>query len=118
MFNRNTNHSTQINSHIVALAAGLALGAVAVIGGSDLLKASSKSTSNTSAVTPRVERISPQFGTAADAVYASQGVRPVTEFGTAADAVYAAEALGAATSVVDPHFGTGVESVSVIEGDY
>ena len=36
------------------------------------------------------------------------------QFGTAADAVYATQGL----EVVDPHFGTGADSVSAIEGDY
>jgi hypothetical protein len=106
MFYRNTNHTTQINTRIVTLAAGLALGAVAVVGGSDLLKESSKSNSSTSPVTPRVERISPRFGTAADAVYASQGLQPATQFGTAADAAYAAESIRPQSDSVDLDAGT------------
>jgi hypothetical protein len=35
-------------------------------------------------------------------------------FGTAADGAYAAQGI----DVVDPHFGTGVESVSALEADY
>jgi hypothetical protein len=98
MFYRNTNVK-HLNIRIVSLAAGLALATAAVIGGSEVLE--EKSDSNSASVTPRAERIVPQFGTAADAVFASQGIRAPSQFGTAADAVYAAESLRPRTSSVD-----------------
>jgi hypothetical protein len=99
MFYRSTN-SKHLNTRIVTLAAGLALATAAVVG-SDLLEEKSNS-SSTSQVTPRIERISPQFGTMADAVYGSQGIRAPSQFATAGDAVYALDGIRPqAGSVVD-----------------
>ena len=85
MFNQSTTDNTSRNIRTVSLAAGLALATAAVIGGSNLLKETS---SSTAPVTPRVERIAPQFGTAADAVYASQAIRAPSQFGSMADGEY------------------------------
>jgi hypothetical protein len=115
MFYGNTHDSKHNNIRIVSLAAGLALATAAVIGGSNLLKENSSSNSG-SAVTPQVERTAPQFSTAADAVYASQGIRASSQFGTAADAVYAVESLtpqtsSAITDARDQALGLGQPSV-------
>jgi hypothetical protein len=114
MFYRNTNDSKHHNNiRIVSLAAGLALATAAVIGGSDLLK--ENRSDSTSPVTPRVERIAPQFGTAADAVYASQDIRAPSQFGTMADAVSAADSIRPQASSVDtdvsPYLGLGQPAV-------
>ncbi|HEU0075636.1 MAG TPA: hypothetical protein VFS30_16660 [Dehalococcoidia bacterium] len=114
MFYRNTNDSKHNNIRIASLAAALALATAAVIGGSNLLKEDSIGKSP-SAVTPRVERTAPQFSTAADAVFASQGIRAPSQFGTAADAVYAAQSIRPQTASVDvnngSHLGLGQPSV-------
>jgi hypothetical protein len=124
MFYRN-HSSKHLSIQVVTLAAGLALATAAVISGSDVLtdKGGSRSPSP---VTARVERIQPQFGTAADAEFASIGLAylqaPTQEavqsaanelhdqswgvgqpavgqsFGTAADAVFAVESLLAQTA--------------------
>jgi len=97
MFYRNhtsKNHSIQI----VSLAAGLALATVAVIGGSEVLK--ENTSDSTTQVTPRVERIAPQFGSMADAASASQSITPATQFGTIADAAQAVDSLRPQTSSV------------------
>ena len=106
MFYRNT-HVKHLNIRIVSLAAGLALATAAVIGGSEVLK--EKSGSNSASVTPRVERIAPQFGSMADAVFASQGIRPETQFATMTDAVEAVYAVetGALDIDVSAYLGLG-----------
>jgi hypothetical protein len=87
------NHSNKhLSIQIASLAAGLALATVAVMGGSEVLKENNSSNSATQ-VTPRVERVAPQFGSMTDAVYASQGITAPSQFGTAADAVSATESL-------------------------
>lgn len=107
MFYRN-HTSKQLTLQIVSLAAGLAL-AAAVIANSGVLKP--KSSSNpTSPLTQSVERVTPRFGTAADATYAVQALRPATQFVTSADAVYAAMGL----AYILPR----VESVDVDSGSY
>ena len=97
MFYRSTNVK-HLNIRIVSLAAGLALATAAVIGGSEVLK--EDGSNGTSLVTPRAERITPQFGSMADAAFASQGIRPETQFGTMADAVYALEGIRPQTGAV------------------
>jgi hypothetical protein len=106
MFYRNTNVK-HLNIRIVSLAAGLALATAAVIGGSEVLE--EKSDSNSASVTPRAERIVPQFGNMADAVFASQGIRPETKFATMADAVEAVYAVetGALDIDVSAYLGLG-----------
>ena len=135
MFYRNSNDSKHLNIRIVSLAAGLALATATIIGASDLLKEEHNSNSTTSSVTPRVERIAPQFGSAADAVYASQGIRAPSQFTTEADAVYAMEgmvadvatvpnaaidgrdqALGIGQPSVGQSFATQVDAVYAMEG--
>ena len=123
MFYRNT-HLKHLNIRIVSLAAVLALATAAVIGGSEVLK--EKNGSNSASLTPRVERISPQFGTAADAVFASQGIRTESQFGTAADAVYAVETgalnidvsayLGLGQPAAGQSFATMADAVYALEG--
>ncbi len=114
MFYRNTNDSKHHNNiRIVSLAAGLALATAAVIGGSNLLK-ENRSTS-TAPVTPRVERIAPQFGTAADAVHASQNIRAPSQFGSMTDAVSATESIRPQANSIDsgvgPYLGLGQAAV-------
>ena len=114
MFYRNTNDSKHNNIRIVSLAAGLALATAAVIGGSDLLKENNTS-KTTSPVTPRVERTTPQFGTMAEAVFASQGIASPSQFGTMADAVHAVESIRPQAASVDvnngSHLGLGQPTV-------
>jgi hypothetical protein len=126
MFYRSTNFK-HLNIRIVSLAAGLALATAAVIGGSEVLK--EDGSNGTSLVTPRAERITPQFGSMADAAFASQGIRPETQFGTMADAVYALEGIRPQTgAVVDTgdylglgqpaagqSFGTDADAVFAVE---
>jgi hypothetical protein len=97
MFYRNTNNDKHNNIRIVTLAAGLALATVA-IGGNAILKENSKSAS---VVTPRVERIAPQFGSMADAAYASHQISAPAQFGTMADAVQATQASAQTSPAVN-----------------
>jgi hypothetical protein len=89
MFYRNTNDNKHLNIRIVSLAAGLALATAAVLGGSSLVKEDNTSSNSTAPVTQRVERTTTQFGTSADAVYASQSITAPWQFGSMADADYA-----------------------------
>jgi hypothetical protein len=96
MFYRNTTDNSSRNIRIVSLAAGLALATVAVISGGEILKENSH-TNNTS-VTPRIERNVSQFGTAADAVYAAQGIEVSSPFVVAPEPDYWVESLRPVTN--------------------
>lgn len=115
----------RINVPLASFAGGLALGTVAIIGGGELLgdngdtaSAPSRAQAESRSLGPVMDE--PDFGSVA-IESAPAIVDP--HFGTGADSVSAIEGDNIGVdqlefAVVDPHFGTGLESVSAIEGDY
>lgn len=123
-----------INVQLASFACGLALATVAFIGAGEILKDGNGSTPQTSppakAVLPGVVMPEPDFGSAAGDYSAFKRpltapwiiglVMPEPDFGSVpADySAFRPSTEGPSEqSIIDPHFGTGPESVSVIEGE-
>jgi hypothetical protein len=90
MFKRRVDYSKLINNRTFTLVSGLALAAAGAIGASDVLVDASA----TDAPPERLQvDVAIEFGTTADAVYATQGLSIGPMFGITADAVYAVEGI-------------------------
>jgi hypothetical protein len=124
-----SNSWKRINSQLAAFAGGLALATVAIIGGGEILR-DGGNTERTSSL-PRTESRAVGLGMN-EPDFGSLVIGPVglvmdePDFGSVtADRLAFAHSVTtspgstevARTPIVDPHFGTGAESVSALEGD-
>ena len=133
-----TNNRKRLSLQLVSLAGGLALASIALLGSSDVFRDLNAEPTSPRAILPGPVMPEPDFGAVA-ADYSAFGqsvgvsrtiglVMPEPDFGSvAADYLAFKQSVTAfpgstdkasGSSIVDSHFGTGPESVSVIEGDY
>jgi hypothetical protein len=117
MFYRN-HSSKHLSIQVVTLAAGLALATTAILSGGEVLRDKGGS-SSPSPVTARVEQTQPQFGTAADAEFASIGLAYLRAPSQQAVASAATElrdqSWGLGQPAVGQSFGTDADTVFAVE---
>jgi hypothetical protein len=117
----NHNNWKQINLQLASFACGLALATIAFIGGGEILR-DEGSTQSSSSLTQTESRsigsvmAEPDFGSVAVDFPALRQPRSIGVIQDEPD--FGFTGIEAAPAAVDPHFKTGAESVSAIEGDY